>query len=139
MIIAEQTQRFAKKKSTMSKRKSGRASTRPCTTPVLHVSHQKKHICSFILVLSVFVVEFLLKITFSAKKFLKSWVHIFDALIVISSWILMLIMLNKNVKNGMIAEFLIAFRVIRLIHGMKEALEEANELLHENLTEEVHG
>ena len=92
-----------------------------------------------VLVLSIFVVEFLLKITFSAKKFLKSWVHIFDALIVISSWILMLIMLNKNVKNGMIAEFLIAFRVIRLIHGMKEALEEANELLHENLTEEVHG
>ena len=91
------------------------------------------------LVLSIFVIEFLLKIVFSAKKFLKSWVHIFDALIVISSWILMLIMLNKNVKNGMIAEFLIAFRVIRLIHGMKEALEEANELLHENLTEELHG
>jgi len=46
---------------------------------------------------------------------------------------------NQDVKNGMIAEFLIAFRVIRLIHGMKEALEEANELLHENLTEEIHG
>ena len=112
--------------------------------PVLHQSYtlvirKKKHVCSLILVLSVFVVEFLLKITFCAKKFLKSWVHIFDALIVISSWILMLVMLNKNVKNGMVAEFLIAFRVIRLIHGMKEALEEANELLHENLTEELHG
>ncbi|CBY21202.1 unnamed protein product [Oikopleura dioica] len=46
--------------------------------------------------LSVFVVEFILKILFSAKKFLKSWVHIFDALIVISSWTLMLIMLNKE-------------------------------------------
>jgi len=56
----------------------------------------KSHIYSFILVLSVFVVEFILKILFSAKKFLKSWVHIFDALIVISSWILMLIMLNKE-------------------------------------------
>jgi hypothetical protein len=46
---------------------------------------------------------------------------------------------NKDLKNGMIAEFLIAFRVIRLIHGMKDSLEEANELLHENLTEELHG
>ena len=39
----------------------------------------------------------------------------------------------------MIAEFLIAFRVIRLVHGMKEAIEEGNEIVHEKLHEELHG
>ncbi|CAG5113311.1 Oidioi.mRNA.OKI2018_I69.chr2.g7422.t2.cds [Oikopleura dioica] len=100
--------------------------------------------------LSIFVVEVILKIVFTAKKFLKSWIHIFDALIVITSWVLMLVMLDKegvlielkilqDVKNGMIAEFLIAFRVIRLVHGMKEAIEEGNEIVHEKLHEELHA
>ena len=82
-----------------------------------HVTHSV-HICS-IIVLSLFMVEVAAKIIYTRDHFLSHKMEIFDAVIVVTSFILDLVFINDDVVGGLVQliMFLRFWRVVRVING----------------------
>ena len=83
-----------------------------------HIVHAF-HICS-ILVLSLFMVEVAAKIIFTREHFFTHKMEIFDAIIVVTSFILDLVFLDDDIVGGLVQliMFLRFWRVVRVVNGL---------------------